>query len=363
MHLARCNGRRAWTSRTARRGSSREAEFFTVDGKARLIAPAPPASNASVSAQFPFRLNTGRVRDQWHTMTRSGLSPRLAAHSPEPFVEMHPSDAATAGLRHSGFARVRTPYGACVLKVMVSDGQQRGSLFAPIHWSDATASCARVGELVTPATDPFSGQPDAKATPASVEPVEFLFRGFALSRAALVLPPETWWSRVTVAGGQGLLMASNDAPPVWRERAIGLFGGDAEVTEYFDEPRGDYRMATFTEGRLAACLFIGKAESMLPWDTLKALFEAESVNEMQRRAVLSGKSIKGIIDPGPVVCACFGVGLNAIRAAIENGDAVNVEDIGAALRAGTNCGSCLPELKKIVDRGRVAVCTENLIRS
>ena len=328
--------------------------FFSSDGKARLIAPASPAPNASVSAQFPFRLNTGRVRDQWHTMTRSGLSPRLAAHSPEPFVEVHPSDAAAAGLRHGGFARVRTAYGDCLLRVTVSDGQQRGSLFAPIHWSDATASCARVGELVTPATDPFSGQPEAKATPASIESAEFLFCGFALSHVSLVLPAETWWSRLTVAGGEGLLLASNDAPSVWRERAPGLFGGDAEIAEYLDEPRGGYRMASFIDGRLVGCLFIGKAERMMPWDTLKELFAAESVDEMQRRALLSGKSIDGLADPGPVVCACFGVGLNAIRAAIDNGGAVNVDDIGAALRAGTNCGSCLPELNKIVGRGRVA---------
>ena len=343
-----------WPARIGEpRGETRffaQGRFFTADRKARLIAPAPPAPHASVTAQFPFRLNTGRVRDQWHTMTRSGLSPRLSAHSPEPFVEVHPLDAAAAGLRAGGFARLRSPYGSCVLKVVVSDAQLRGSLFVPIHWSEETASSARIGELVTPATDPFSGQPEAKATPASIEPVEFRFRGFALSRAALALPAETWWSRVTVMNGQGLLMASNEPPSAWRERVPGLFGDKAEIAEYIDEPRGGYRMASFVEGRLTGCLFMGKAKTALPWDTLKALFEAECVGEAQRRAVLSGKSTEGLADPGPVICACFGVGLNVIRAAIESGVATNVADVGAALRAGTNCGSCLPELKKIVDR-------------
>jgi assimilatory nitrate reductase catalytic subunit len=132
-----------------------DGKFFTPDRKARMIAPEPPRPRADTSADFPFRLNTGRVRDQWHTMTRTGLSPRLGAHLPEPFVEVHADDAARCGLTHGGFARVTSPYGACVLKVVVSEGQQRGSLFAPIHWSDETASCARVGELVTPANDPF----------------------------------------------------------------------------------------------------------------------------------------------------------------------------------------------------------------
>ena len=346
-----------WPARAGEpRGETRffaQGGFFTSDRKARLVAPEPPALNAPSSRQFPFCLNTGRVRDQWHSMTRSGLSPRLAVHRPEPFVEAHADDAAAAGLVNGGFARVSTPYGSCVLKVMVSEDQRRGSLFAPIHWSNETASTACVGELVTPANDPYSGQPEAKATPAAIEPVEFRFRGFVLARGAVALPAGTWWSRVTAANGLGLLIATNDPPSAWRERAPAMFG-EEEVAEYFDEPRGIYRMATFADGRLASCLFIGPASAAPQWDTVKALFEAEALGGAQRRAVLSGKSTDGLADPGPVVCACFGVGLNVICAAIKSGMATSVDDIGAALRAGTNCGSCLPELKRIVDRGRVA---------
>jgi assimilatory nitrate reductase catalytic subunit len=327
--------------------------FFTPDRKARLIAPQKPALYAAVSDQFPFRLNTGRVRDQWHTMARSGLSPRLAHHAPEPFVELHPDDAAAAGLRHDGFARLRSRYGSCVLKVVVTDGQRRGSLFVPMHWSDVTASSARVGELVTPATDPYSGQPEAKATPVAIEPVAFAYCGFALARTPLALPAETWWARVTVTNGVGLLLASNDDPAAWRMRAAALFGA-AELAEYLDEPRGIYRAAAFDEGRLIGCLFVGMAEAAPQWDTVKALFESEALGEMQRRAVLSGKSTDGVADPGPVICACFGVGLNVIRAALATGAAASVDDIGRALRAGTNCGSCLPELKRIVNHERVA---------
>jgi assimilatory nitrate reductase catalytic subunit len=109
-------------------------------------------------------------------------------------------------------------------------------------------------------------------------------------------------------------------------------------------------MAAFIDGRLVGCLFVGPAEAALQWDAVKLLFESEHMGEAQRRAVLSGKSTDGLADPGPVVCACFGVGLNVIRAAIADG-AANVEEIGKALRAGTNCGSCLPELKRIVAHG------------
>jgi len=224
------------------------------------------------------------VRDQWHTMTRTGLSPKLGAHLPEPFVEVHPKDAAKLGLRDGGFARVRSPYGACVLKVAVSEGQRRGSLFAPIHWSNETAFSARIGDIIAPATDPFSGQPESKATPVTIEPVNFAFRGFALARAPLTMPPGAWWSRVTVANGTGWLLASNQPPDAWREHAKHLFGAGAELAEYFDGPRGSYRMAAFVDGRLTGALFIGPAEAAPHWDAVKALFEAESLGEAQRRA-------------------------------------------------------------------------------
>ncbi len=117
---------------------------------------------------------------------------------------------------------------------------------------------------------------------------------------------------------------------------------------------GSTALAAFVDGRLAGCLFIGPAAAAPQWDAVKALFEAESLGEAQRRAVLSGKPTDGLADPGPMICACFGVGLNVIREAIASGAAVSVEDIGTALRAGTNCGSCLPELKRIVHDERVA---------
>jgi assimilatory nitrate reductase catalytic subunit len=321
--------------------------FFTPDGKGRFVAPEPPALQSQTGAAFPFILNTGRIRDQWHTMTRTGLSPRLASHLPEPFVEIHPEDAAKAGLANEDFARVTTPYGACVLKVRISEGQRRGSVFAPIHWSDTNASSARIGELVSPATDPFSGQPEAKATPAMIARADYRFAGFFLSRQTLELPGGTWWARSAAEGGDGFLLASNDAPETWRSWLRGNTPHGASLSEYLDEPRGTYRAAGFADGRLAFCLFVGPSSHRPQWDVAKALLAAETLEDRQRRILLSGQSADGMADAGPIVCACFGVGLNTIRNALASGDATDVVSIGQALRAGTNCGSCLPELKKI----------------
>src|SRR3954447_16582430 len=119
-----------------------EGGFFANEGKARFIAPEIPALRTETTASRPLRLNTGRIRDQWHTMTRTGTSPRLGQHLPEPFVEIHPDDAARHGVADGDFTRVSTDFGQCTLRVVVSERQQRGMLFAPIHWSEATATAS-----------------------------------------------------------------------------------------------------------------------------------------------------------------------------------------------------------------------------
>jgi len=323
--------------------------FFTPDGRARFVAPAAAPAGAK-SEGFPFTLNTGRVRDQWHTMTRTGKSPRLAAHRPAPFVEVNPADAARLNLRHGDLARVSTAHGAARLEVAVEEGQRPGSLFAPIHWSGHNASHGRVGALVHPIVDPFSGQPDAKATPAAIAPEPARTRGFVLSRGLLpssAVPEGLWWARAAVGGGFGTLFATTRAARDSAEWAPALFSG-AALAEYADDAAGIYRCAAVAGGSLQGVLFAGPAEARPHWDAAKALF-AEA-GDGSARLVLSGQTRSGEPDAGPLVCACFGVGLARIREAVLTEAATSPEAIGQLLRAGTNCGSCVPEMKRIIAR-------------
>jgi assimilatory nitrate reductase catalytic subunit len=322
-----------------------EGGFFSSDRKARFIAPEIPALRTETTAARPLRLNTGRIRDQWHTMTRTGASPRLGQHLPEPFVEIHPDDAARYGVADGDFARVTTDYGQCTLRVVVSERQQRGMLFAPIHWSEANATGARVGALVAPYTDPFSGQPENKATPASITPYEYVFGGFALSRKPLALPAHAWSVRVAVNGGYGYLFADNADLAGWQSWLKSRTGDD--FAEYKDFGGGVYRAASFAGDRIDTCLFIGPARDAGDWNVVKGLFAADALSNVQRRMLLSGKSADGLASAGPIVCACFGVGRTTICDAIAAG-ARSAADIGAKLKAGTNCGSCIPELKRLV---------------
>jgi assimilatory nitrate reductase catalytic subunit len=319
--------------------------FFTGDGRAKMMPLAVPALAASTSEALPLLLNTGRVRDHWHTMTRTGLSPRLSAHVSEPCVHVHPTDATRFGLTEGGFARIDNAFGAVVLKVAVDPGAQPGSLFAPIHWSAETASHARIGAVVQPACDPFSGQPEMKATPSAIAPVTYASQGFVLSRTGFTLPDESWWSKLAVEGGEGRLFATDAAPAALMAAVRDAFGEDG-LTEMVDIEGGVYRCAVTKDGLLEAALFVAPFGRAPLWDTVKRAFgDAQALPE-NRLALLAGRSLDGMADPGPTVCACFGVGLNAIRAAFAGG-AISPEDIGAQLRAGTNCGSCLPEIRRI----------------
>jgi assimilatory nitrate reductase catalytic subunit len=335
----------------AREGAEPQARFFTNgnfyanDRRARFVAPEIPALRGETSAGRPLRLNTGRIRDQWHTMTRSGLSPRLGAHLPEPFVEIHPDDANKYGVADDSFARVTTDHGQCILKVVVSGRQQRGMLFAPIHWSEANSSAARVGALVAPFTDPYSGQPESKSTPASIAPYEYVFRGFVLSRREIALPQSLWWARAAIAGGYAYLFADNADLKRWPNWLRASAGED--LAEYRDFGGGVYRAASFAGDRIETCLFVGPAHDAGDWEVVKRLFAAEALSDDQRRLLLSGRSTEGVGSTGPVVCACFGVGRASICDTIAGG-ARSAAEIGAKLKAGTNCGSCIPELKRLI---------------
>ncbi|MCJ2007755.1 nitrate reductase [Methylobacterium sp. J-092] len=321
-----------------------DGRFFTFDKRARFVAVQAPALAQATSAAMPFVLNTGRVRDHWHTMTRTGKSQRLSAHRPVPFVQVHPRDAAAAGLTEGGLARVSTAHGAAELEVIVTEAVAPGNLFMPMHWNDSNASMARVGALVRGVPDPLSGQPELKATPAAIQAAAYRSRGFLLSRDPVAAPAGWWWARATIAGGAGLQFATQDGSREAMLLMRGLFQG-LELAEYADHARGRYRCAVYDGERLLACLAFGPDAGRPDWEAAKALFAEAVPGAAERRALLSGRAATA--GAGPVVCACHGVGLDVITATIAGG-AGSVEAVGAACKAGTNCGSCIPEIRKLL---------------
>lgn len=209
--------------------------FFTPDRRAKFVALTTPALATRTSPDFPLRLNTGRVRDQWHTMTRTGRSPRLARDTMEPYVEIAPEDAKRAGVEDAGFARVTTAFGSCILRARVTALQPPGSVFAPIHWTAETASDARVGALVAPVVDPVSGQPEFKATPAKIAPVIFRWQGYLRVRRAVAIPGGVWWARIAIPGGVAYRVAGAQDHAAWLECARSAIAAE-DFIDFRDTP-------------------------------------------------------------------------------------------------------------------------------
>lgn len=314
--------------------------YSTPDGRARLIAVAP-AMALAVDPAFPLRLNTGRYRDQWHTMTRTGYAPTLAQHRREAVLEIHLEDAAPLGLADGALARVETASGGSIFRVGLSDGQRRGDIFVPMHWTDIMASGARANLLPDQGTDPVSGQPGFKNTPARVIPVRPGWRGFLL-RGDIVSPEGlVWWSRSRVKSGWLYELAGDGAV------AIEALLPRGERLEVADAARGMRRIAVRgKDGGLIAGLFITR-DGVLPardWIAGQLLGKGGAAVEW-----LAARPSTPAPDRGPMVCVCLGVGEKDIGRAIGEG-ACSVAAIGQATGAGTNCGSCRPVLARLLAR-------------
>ena len=317
--------------------------FSHADGKARMIGVEP--SLARTDPAFPLRLNTARYRDQWHTMTRTGLSPTLSQHRREPLLEVHPGDALRHGLVEGGLARVSTPAGAAVFRVAVTDSQRMGDLCVPMHWTDAFSGEARANRLPLPECDPHSGQPGFKDTPAAVEPVVPEWKAFLVCRDASQMPDLLWWSRSAVRGGWLYELAGTGLPDVEPLLCAG------ERVEVADLARGMRRIAVFDgEGALVSSLCLTRTGELPPRDWLAAQLGKAGMSTLE---LLAARPSTPAPTRGPVVCVCHGIGERQIVDAVRAG-AKTVAAIGKATCAGTNCGSCRPAIARLL-----ASCTHS----
>jgi assimilatory nitrate reductase catalytic subunit len=326
-----------------------DGRFFTSDGRARFIAVLPHGPAYALSEDFPLALNTGRIRDQWHTMTRTGLSPRLTNHRPEPFVEVHPDDAASFGVSNGGLARVVTAWGSGFYRTAVTDAQKRGAIFIPIHWTDQATAASVAGRLVNPVTDAISGQPEFKHTPATLLPVNVQWRGFFITRQDIAPPKLDYWTRIPMPGGFLYEILGIDAQAVMPTLAMlaGRAAEGGETVEIINMRRKDYRVARLEDEKLTHCLIVTRSGNLPPRDWLAGLLTQDRISADDRATLLAGRAIAPAPDDGALVCACYRVGRKRIECAIREG-CDSVEAVGQTLQAGTNCGSCRPEIRALI---------------
>ena len=200
-----------------------DGEFFTESGKAQFIAVEHDKPIADTSVEFPLIMNTGRIRDQWHTMSRTGLAAGLGEHTPEPFVAMHPDTVAELGLDEFGLdafnhatinpvVKVRSAQGECQARLVVTKEMRREQVFMPIHWNAPTAKDSKPCDLILPHTDAASGQPEFKHTPVMVEPCGYRSEAALVSDKVMDCSGFDYWVRQRVEGGFLYRISSSKNP-------------------------------------------------------------------------------------------------------------------------------------------------------
>ncbi len=332
--------------------------FYHADRKARFVAVEAPVETNHTDAQYPLTLNTGRIRDHWHTMTRTGKSARLSAHIAEPFAEFHPRDAMEIGLRPADLVELESPHGTVITRVLVSERQARGNVFVPMHWNDQFAARARIDTLVPSLTDPVSGQPAAKNIAIAARRFQAKVYGFAVSAAKPVASSADYWAIARAEGGWRTELACQKPVEDWTSWCRALFGisSDIEPLGYADRQSGEQRLAFFHGSTLLAAIFLSRQPVAVARNWAIGQLKTSHSDLRKRFAIIAGRPGADQPDPGATVCSCYSIGVNRIVSAIRGG-CHSVEAVGQETNAGTNCGSCRAEIRGIID-GCLAAAAE-----
>lgn len=352
-----------------------DGQFFTPSGKAQMIAVHSASEQVIGEGDFPLTLNTGRIRDQWHTMTRSGLSPRLAAHLPEPFVSVHPADGQQFNVLDQQLARVKSELGTVLARVMITEDVNPGELFMPIHWTGETASEGRVSSLIRPLVDPVSGQPELKKTPVKIMPWQGESEALLLVSRPLpdtffsgnVFSGNTWaendlaeieyWVKQRLVGGHLYRIATRLAPEelvALLQKVLPEEGQEPGQLLSFSAPlAGCFRLVVLDNGQLQSAIVVAPnlAEQDMEW--LQNMLEGPLSREHQL-SLLMGEA-QGALARGKLVCACKQVGEKQLCDAINDQQLDCVASLSKATGAGTGCGSCVPELQRLLDHQLAAM--------
>ena len=329
-----------------------DGHFYTDDQRASFIPLSPTVPTENTNA-FPYTLNSGRLRDQWHTMTRTAKSPRLLQHTDEPFVEIHPYDAIRESIKEGQLVTLQSAQGGkFIAKAKLSDRQRPRSLFIPIHWNAQFSGSAKASDMSTALTDPISGQPAFKHTQTTIQPIKTIWQACMVTACEGLKPDCIYWCRIPRHPLQRLEL-SGDKPlkdvEAWLKAVSGAKGS---WMTYRDKKLGTLRAACIGDGKLQAAVYYTEVGTLPDRAGLVSLLNLE-LSPQNSRAVLAGKLPGSGPDIGTIICACHATGEKNIRGAIEKSGCRSTYSLGEQLGCGTGCGSCLPELKAILSQYEV----------
>ncbi|GAB2900330.1 nitrate reductase [Uliginosibacterium flavum] len=351
-----------------------DGKFETASGKAQFIVPATSLTSEAIDARYPLRMTTGRLRDQWHGMSRTGKAARLYSHVDEPRIDLNSSDLDRRSIADGDLVRVKSRRGSIVLRAHATEEVRPGHAFIAMHWGRNVLSSSGVNELTLNKVDPHSKQPELKHAAIQIEKIELPYQALlmrsavyadaanqlSLERAAALEP---WlrkfdYAAVSLAGRDFpsvvlRIAHSSPIPAEWLAELDALMDLQGEhCMAYSDARRGVSKKAIVEEGMLTGLRLTGETAAG-GW--LKELMIERAPTDTVRRwlfAPLPKAPVAGSAR-GRIVCNCLNVSENEIRAAVAGG--ANLDALQASLKCGTSCGSCVPELKRLVAEGNKAV--------
>ncbi|MFT5644673.1 MAG: assimilatory nitrate reductase catalytic subunit, partial [Janthinobacterium sp.] len=366
--------------------------FPTANGRARFVATAYQPVTEPVDARYPFHLNTGRLRDQWHGMTRSATVANAFSHAAEAAVVLERADMNRLLLQEGDLVHVTSRRGTQILPAQAGADMRPSQAFIAMHWGQEYLSGRAshgVNGLTQCAFDPSSKQPELKHAAVKILkadlPWRFLVFGWVDAALALQAQLRPYMAKFAYASctlfGSGasvshqtgqadpvpgagpsqgkvgvLLRAADDYPadPTLLGEIEALFGiSGAQVLRYDDSRRGNARHILVQDGKLAAVALAGDIGAG-SW--LKQTLADESPVAPFGRLLLSPSNIapQGFTPRGKVVCSCFNVAQTEIAETLllmeTMSEPETLATLQSRLKCGTNCGSCVPELKQMVAR-------------
>ena len=313
-----------------------------------------------------MHLNTGRLRDQWHGMSRTGKLAQLMNHAEFPAASLNPADLDRRDLKDGELVALKSRRGRIVLPVAADPGVKPGHVFEPMHWGRRRLCHAGVNELIAPAIDPYSKQPELKHAAVVLERAELPWRGLILSQssgagageAALAMDAalapflaQLDYASLTLAGREAPLLTLHLAARTAPERplldAIAAAAGLAEASFRYDDARRDIHKRALIEGeRLTGIALFGETAAA-GW--LRAAMLAEQPAGPLRAWLFAPVSTVPVARParGRIVCSCKDVSTDQIAAAIAAG-AHTLDQVQGRLTCGTGCGACIPEIDRML---------------
>lgn len=340
-----------------------DGRFFTANGRAQLIPlrQAALSSNSTRTARpnQPWLLNSGRIRDQWHSMTRTGQIPQLMQQKAEPFVCLHPDDAALLSIKAADLVQLSNAQGRMLARAELTAAQRRGELFVPMHWTAQYSSHGRCDVLFAARVDPVSGQPALKLSQVALRPIRSRWQALLLCRQQLSsrqhqLLARHYFARQPLAHAQCYQLAElpdsdlmwADSDLVWADSWLAQLGLKASLYSYQSDS-GEVRAAGFIGDELQWLLLWAQQRPKADLDWLDQQFAGGIAAEQRPQLLQAFASDSSDTDSSAVICSCFQVREARIVQAIEAGNQC-LDSLGRQLRCGTNCGSCIPELTSLL---------------